>query len=962
MALDILKLILVSLIPVGCAVILMALLRYTKFGKIKKKYQTIIISTVFSITCILGTILSVKTESGAAINVRDASPIIAGLIFGGPAGIISGLVGGLYRFVAAFWDSSLKTTQIACSVATALAGFFTAFIRKYIFNNHHGKWYYGIFIAILIEDFHMLMAYITNLNNTQLAYQIVKTAFIPMLLTNALAVCAASIFVCLLTKEKLFEPIKKHKLKLTTKVQLSLIVLLVAAAGLVSVFGYTSVYDNACKSIDSNFDIAVSDLKNSVDYEVNQYMEDKVIKVANELNIYIKLADIDPVSYPIDNLKTRIKEIQNTEKLSEINIVKKDNYIIYSTQGYENFNMGDPNNEQAYEFTCLNEDTRVFVQEIREPSSQRIEQGRTKYAGCQLDSNTYKLGFVQIGLYQTPYHDLLDKEIVGCASYRHINQEGFLTVTDDKGNVVSISEGVFASDIRKVDLDKLSDKHYLITIDGVTHKYYTYEVQSEGYHIIAFADIDETLMTARISVMGIMLAIIFAFMMLYFVLYIIIKHLVTNRIEKIGDGLHKISGGDLNVKIDERNSFEMDALSDNINKTVESLKDYAIKEAEKNAEELRFAKTIQHSVLPTVFPLDEKFEIYASMDTAKEVGGDFYDFFYIDPTHVAIEVADVSGKGVPAALFMMQSKTIIKGLVESGMPVDEAFTEANKRLCESNEAQMFVTVWLGIVDLTTGEIEFVNAGHNPPIVSDENGGFKYLQSKAGFVLAGYDGYKYQVQRYKLKPGEKIYLYTDGVTEAMNKDRVLYGEETLLNKLNEYRKRGCHTICDAVIKDVRKHADGVDQSDDITMLCLGLNGNESTNVIVVDAQIENVERITNFVNNLLENRGADIKAQMQIDVAIDELFSNICYYAYQPDQHGQAKIVVNFYEENKVAIVFEDRGIPYNPLEKADPDAKASLEDRQIGGLGIYIVKKTMDEMTYKNVSGHNVVKLIKTYK
>lgn len=962
MALDILKLFLVSLLPVGCAVILMVLLRYTKFKDIKKIYQTIIISIVFSGTCILGTVLSVRTSTGAAINVRDASPIIAGLIFGGPAGIIAGLVGGLYRFIAAFWDASLKTTQIACAIATACAGLFTAFIRKFIFNNHHGKWYYGIFIAILVETFHMLMIFITNFNDTQLAYTIVHQIYLPMLIGNALAVCISSISACLLCHEKLFSRIQKHKLKLTTKIQLSLVGLLAVVCAIVTILGYFSVYDNANKTISSNFETAVSDLKGSVDGEVNKYMEDKVTLVADQVDIIIKTKETSEPSLDVNSV---LKDIEKYYKLSEINVVGKDNYVKYSTQGHDNppFNMGDPSKAQAYEFTCLNNGTTMYVQDIREASS--FEQGRTKYAGRVLSANNSGLGYVQIGLYEQPYHNLLDSQIQGCAAHRHIEQEGFLAVTDDKGNVVSISQGKYYSALTKIELSKLPTTtygHYTISLDGETHRYYTYDVQSEGYHIIAFGDVDEILLPTRISITTIALSEVFAFMTLYFVLYVIIRRVVTNRIENIETGLQKISNGDLNVKIDERNSFEMNALSDNINKTVDSLKEYARKEAEKNAEELRFAKTIQHSVLPTDFPLNDKFEIYASMDTAKEVGGDFYDFFFVDPEHVVISIADVSGKGVPAALFMMQAKTTIKNLVETGIPLNEAFTEANHRLSETNDAEMFVTAWTGIVDLRNGHVEFVNAGHNPPIICNDKGEYQYLKSRSGFVLGGYDNFKYELQTFDIKPGHKIYLYTDGVTEAMNKNSELYGEERLLKVINENSTRGAHTLCSFVKEDVAKHVNGEEQSDDITMLCFRLICNESTDAIVVDAKIENVTSITDYVNKLLEEHGATPKAIMDIDIAIDELFSNICYYAYKPEQKGKAKIVVDFYEENKVAIGFEDRGIPYNPLAKSDPDASASLEERKIGGLGIFIVKKTMDDMEYKNVNGHNVLKIKKTIK
>lgn len=959
MALDILKLILVSLIPVACAIVLMLLLVFTKFKNIKKTYQTIVITAVFSITCILGTVLSVKTSTGAAINVRDASPIIAGLIFGGPAGIISGIVGGLYRFVAAYWDPELMTTQIACSVATALSGVFTAFIRKFIFNGQRGKWYYGAFIAVLVEDFHMLMIFITNFNNTEAAYEIVNVAIVPMMISHVFSVCLASIAACIITKEKFFR--KPTKLKLTSKIQLSLVGLLLGAYLLVSGFTYLSVYDSASKNATQNLQSSVYDLKNDVDISVDYYMYDKVRNIADEINTVI--ASSSNIIELDTKLKDKVYTIESTYKLSEVNIVGTDNLVHYSTQGYDNppFDMADPSNKQANEFVCLNEGVEYFVQEIREPSSKQQE--RTKYAGHTLNDSRFGIGFVQIGLFEGPYHLLLDDQIKNCATFRHLNKDGFLAVTDYDGKVVSISSKT--ANITNIDINNLptstKDK-FFITIDGESRGFYTFQIESEGYHIIAFADSEEVTLPSRISFVCMSLVQIFAFMMLYCILYIVIRHAVTNRIENIGVGLEKITNGDLNVKIDERNSSEMIQLSDNINKTVESLKEYATRELKKNEEELKFAKTIQHSVLPSEFPLDEKFQIYASMDTAKAVGGDFYDFFFVDHNHLAIEIADVSGKGVPAALFMMQAKTIIKNLTETGMSVDEVFIETNKRLCENNEAQMFVTAWLGIIDLTNGRVEFVNAGHNSPIICGENGEYIYLKGIPGFILGGIDNFKYKKQSFDIKPGQMIYLYTDGVTEAMNDKEQVYGEDRLVKLINKNIGVDAHILCQRVLEDVKEHSHGVEQSDDITMLCFGLNGNESSNAIVVDANIENVDKITSYVNKLLDEKGCDKKAKVDIDVAIDELFSNICYYAYEEDKKGKAKIVLDFYDENHVAIIFEDIGKPYNPLLKKDPDSSATLDDRQIGGLGIYIVKNTMDNMEYKNVNGHNILKISKTIK
>ncbi len=200
--------------------------------------------------------------------------------------------------------------------------------------------------------------------------------------------------------------------------------------------------------------------------------------------------------------------------------------------------------------------------------------------------------------------------------------------------------------------------------------------------------------------------------------------------------------------------------------TVAALKRYIDEAAARIDKELEFAKNIQSSALPSVFPAfpqRKDFDIHATMHTAKEVGGDFYDFYITDGNILNFLIADVSGKGIPAAMFMMRAKTQLKSLTESGLSMDEVFTRGNNGLCEGNDAGMFVTAWQGGLNLETGLVSFANAGHNPPLVKHKDGSFEYLKSRAGLVLAGMEGLKYKEQELNLSAGDIIFLYTDGVT-------------------------------------------------------------------------------------------------------------------------------------------------------------------------------------------------------
>lgn len=245
-------------------------------------------------------------------------------------------------------------------------------------------------------------------------------------------------------------------------------------------------------------------------------------------------------------------------------------------------------------------------------------------------------------------------------------------------------------------------------------------------------------------------------------------------------------------------------------------------EKERIGAEMNVAKHIQSSMLPCIFPPfpDRKeFDIYATMTPAKEVGGDFYDFFLVDDNHLAMVIADVSGKGVPAALFMMISKTLLKSEAQAGSSPKEVLEKVNNQLCENNKAEMFVTVWMGILEISTGKISCANAGHEYPAVKRADGSFALLRDKHGFVLAGMEGMRYKEYEIELGKGDSIFVYTDGVTEATNEKNELYGTDRLVQALNRRGKAGCSELISFVHKDIEEFVGEAPQFDDITMLCL-----------------------------------------------------------------------------------------------------------------------------------------------
>lgn len=380
--------------------------------------------------------------------------------------------------------------------------------------------------------------------------------------------------------------------------------------------------------------------------------------------------------------------------------------------------------------------------------------------------------------------------------------------------------------------------------------------------------------------------------------------------------------------------------------------------------ELDLAYNIQKGMLPSKFPAfpeHDEIDIYAMSIPAKEVGGDFYDMFLVDDTHLAICMADVSGKGVPSALFMMVSKILIKVITDEGGKVNEVITRVNNIISKGNTLGLFITAWFGILDLKTGVVEFVNAGHNAPLVySNKRQSFEYLKTKANFVIAGMEEIQYEKAEIRLEPGDKIFLYTDGIVEATNEKNKLYGEDRLKQFLDANRDLDVTNTINSLKRDIDQFAKNVEQFDDITMLELYYKGNSKNVSKMFKAEMEELPYVESFINKALKASSVDSKISNQINLAVEEIFVNIVNYAYK-NEEGICNISINSTDDN-IEFTFEDNGIPFNPIEKEAPDITLSKEQRKIGGLGIYLVKEVMDKCEYKYENYKNILKISKKIK
>jgi len=941
------KLALVALFPAIVSLVIFLLDSKTACGKMNKWTKQIIIGIIFGGIAILGTEFGIPVV-GAQVNCRDAAVLCAGLFFGGPAGIIAGLIGGIERWIAVAWGIG-TFTRVACSVSTALAGFIAAFLRKYFFEDKRPGIILALASGIFVEIFHMTMVFLTNLENVSKAIVVVDACMAPMVIANGLSVMVGALFLTLAAKEPIFV-FSRTKITIANTIQRWLIVVIVLAF-LVSTTFVTQIQSNSSSyQVEEYLRLAAED----VELDITSAIEKTLLTQARQITAQINEKNID--------------DLATEYGVAEINYINEKGIITNST--YKDFLGFDMNSgDQSREFmVLLDGKTSSYSQEYG-PISYDASIYR-KYFGVACEG-----GFVQVGYDANRFQQLVYSKVSDTTANKHVGENGFVIIYDSANCLVS-GPNFINSDIQgygytlsqfKDDLPE-DNTIFELELNGTT--YYARKHSVNGYLILSMmdkseADISKVAATYSNNFMEVLI-----FGILFVMIYNLIRKTVVEQLTKVTGSLKKITSGDLNEVVDIRTSAEFNILSDDINSTVDALKKYIDEASARIDADLAMAKEIQASALPSIFPAfpdRTEFDIYARMDTAKEVGGDFYDFYFTKGNRLNVLIADVSGKGIPAAMFMMRAKTQLQSLTRSGKPINEVFEIGNKDLCEGNEAGMFVTAWQGGLSLDTGLVEFTNAGHNPPLIK-HNGKFEYLKSKVNLVLAGMSGVPYKKQEIRLVPGDVLYLYTDGVTEATDANNELYGEDRLLNILNSREFSSMKDLCDCVKEDVDKFVGDAPQFDDITMVALkyiGLDDEEliltEKRSIVVPAKRDHLDDLMNFVDTNLQALDCPMKAQTQIDIAVDEIFANIMSYAYPS---GEGDFVIDMYpckEKLGVCLKFIDTGVQYNPLLHEDPDISLSAEERGIGGLGILMVKKTMSKVDYEYKEGKNILTLTKYF-
>ena len=373
-------------------------------------------------------------------------------------------------------------------------------------------------------------------------------------------------------------------------------------------------------------------------------------------------------------------------------------------------------------------------------------------------------------------------------------------------------------------------------------------------------------------------------------------------------------------------------------------------------DELAIASTIQQALLPSgkLNPSIHSIDIKGLQIPAKFVGGDLYDY-YVRDNKLLFCVGDVSGKGVPAALLMTISHSLFRTVSAREDHPEQIMETLNSSISDNNPDIMFITMFLGVMDLSTGTIRYCNAGHNPPIVI-RNGQAELLSTEPSLLLGVEMNARYTANELTLLPGDTLFLYTDGLTEAENIRKELFGERRALETAAISGTLTASEQMERMQQAVHTFVDGAEQSDDLTMLVIRFMGNDNT--LCMSNDIEELNKLEPFLNGIFEREHLDMSMLPQIDLALEEAVTNIIMYAYPEGEKGTAELTVEV-ADGQISATLIDSGTPFNPLQQQEANLDVSLEERKIGGLGIHLIKEIMDVVEYAYEDGRNVLKMKK---
>ena len=384
-------------------------------------------------------------------------------------------------------------------------------------------------------------------------------------------------------------------------------------------------------------------------------------------------------------------------------------------------------------------------------------------------------------------------------------------------------------------------------------------------------------------------------------------------------------------------------------------------ELQLKAGELNIARDIQMSMVPLEFPAfpnRPEFSIHATLEPAREVGGDFYDFFLIDDDHLCFCVGDVSDKGAGAALFMAVTTTLIKTHAAVDSSPASIMTAVSDALAQNNESSMFVTIFLAILDLRTGDMVYCNAGHNPPYIKKQSGELVMLDKRHGLVAGALGGVTYAEDVIRLENGDCVVAFTDGVTESFDADGELYSDPRLLSLLEDSTWDSSERAVQLVYGSVVEHRGDADQSDDITVLSMVFLGTpemarERLELVMVN-ELAEIGRVLESLDEFAKSNGLDDAIRRPVLLAVDDLLNNVLSYAFEDAATHEISLAVEL-SGHRLSVTMSDDGTPFNPFGAEVPEISTGLTDPDVGGLGLHLVRTLMDDYRYERRAGRNIV-------
>ena len=455
------------------------------------------------------------------------------------------------------------------------------------------------------------------------------------------------------------------------------------------------------------------------------------------------------------------------------------------------------------------------------------------------------------------------------------------------------------------------------------------------------------------------------------VLLVCVRMLIKNMlrpVKKLTNAAHLIARGNFDVELPRvETNDDIRKLHDAFHHMQQSLGEYTrelettTRAKERIESELHIARNIQMSLVPKMFSpfLNcEELEIFASLKPAKEVGGDFYDFI-LRGGRLKFVIGDVSGKGIPASLVMVITSTLFRVFANSTDSPAEIVSRLNNAISENNEACMFVTFFCGELDLSTGRLTFCNAGHNAPIVIGKDSESYYLTMDSNLPLGIVANYQFRNQQIDLPKGSAMLLYTDGLTEGENAGKELFGEGRTLEAARSLSRQNARGIVNGMTDALSQFVGNAEQSDDLTLLCVRLNEEPSgvyESTLRITNDMKESVKLTPFVDDMANALSLSDEAKDSVNLALEEALVNVILYAYPEGAKGPITLTARA-DAARTHIRFElrDGGKAYNPLLNEMPDLTLGIEERPIGGLGIFLIRKMMDELAYDRLGGENVL-------